>query len=344
MPTTASTHADISPTNIDITSYKEYAVNNFSIHLNILLNTSEYIGTVHDYSLGNYFIIYNLTQKKVAVCFPVIYERKIIAIFETYKLNNEFCSTLSKSFSYELSSLIDNYPNTEYIFVTNGITLNAVSKYKEIEIFRLYPNSSKLTKHNYSQLQSQQLKAFNTNYFYNVFFNKQIEFRGGDHPTSSKTLNVNGVPQGNHPWCWAATCAAIINYKKGYNLSSENVAKYIYPNNPEQGGGWSEIRKAYRHWGLTPHQKNRISFIDIKNNINANKPLHLRISSQNSRHSIGCIGYEDWVSAPNGFNAKILILLEPNSGIHKTVSLNSTDNFSYQLGGEAFSWIYTIRF
>lgn len=61
-------------------------------------------------------------------------------------------------------------------------------------------------------------------------------------------------------------------------------------------------------------------------------------------HSVALIGYEDWVGSYGGSNDRILILLEPNGGIHKSVTLNSSGNFYYSLGGGSDSWKYTRIF
>ncbi len=71
------------------------------------------------------------------------------------------------------------------------------------------------------------------------------------------------------------------------------------------------MKKAYDHWNLYSSQTGRISFNSVKSKINADKPMHLGL--------VGLIGYEDWVSS--------------NGGIQKSVTLTSSDNFTYSLGG-----------
>ena len=39
-----------------------------------------------------------------------------------------------------------------------------------------------------------------------------------------------------------------------------------------------------------------------------------------------------------------LLLLEPNGGVHRSVKLNSSGNFTYSLGGGSNAWKYTRRF
>jgi len=155
-------------------------------------------------------------------------------------------------------------------------------------------------------------------------------------------FTVFNVKENTNSSCfrWAATCAAMINHLKGRSLSASDVANYVFPNNPEQGATWSGIKKAYNHWGLYPSQTGTISFTEVKSDINSNKPMHLGLNG----HSVGLIGYEDWVGSAGGNNDRILILLEPNGGVHKSVALNSSGNFTYSLGGGRNAWKYTRRF
>lgn len=63
--------------------------------------------------------------------------------------------------------------------------------------------------------------------------------------------------------------------------------------------------------------------------------MHLGLS----QHSVGLIGYEDW----GLFGDKILIILEPNGGVRKTVTLKSNNNFDYYLSGTD-AWLSTREF
>ena len=72
--------------------------------------------------------------------------------------------------------------------------------------------------------------------------------------------------------------------------------------------------------------------------INNYNPMHLGLV----KHSVGLIGYEDWTGVL-GEGQKILILLEPNGGVHKSVTLKSNGNFNYYLTGDD-TWLKTRRF
>lgn len=72
--------------------------------------------------------------------------------------------------------------------------------------------------------------------------------------------------------------------------------------------------------------------------------MHLGIIYSNFGHSVALIGYEDWIGVAGSLSDKIIILLEPNDGRHKTVKLNSSGNFSYSLGGGSYTWQLTREF
>lgn len=98
------------------------------------------------------------------------------------------------------------------------------------------------------------------------------------------------------------------------------------------------MKKAYNHWGLYPTQTNRISFGNIRTILDNNKPMHLGLTG----HSVGLIGFR-YLDLGAGEYERILILLEPNGGVRKTVTLKSNNNFDYYLSREN-AWIYTRKF
>ncbi len=254
---------------------------------------------------------------------------------------------LSVSFARELGDILDSNMMRGFVLLTDGVHLQAFDGKKSVEFFKLYDDENEvgelssdftLSLSSLSKVSSQsdlktELRA--NDVFYSSPYPTAV-----DGPRSYKTVRVKGVSQGNHPWCWAATCAAMINHLKGKSLSAANVANYVFSNNPEQGETWSGIEKAYNHWGLYPSQTGVISFANVKSAITANKPMHLGLKG----HSVGLIGYEDWVGSVGGSNSRILILIEPNGCVHRSVELNSSGNFTYRLGGGANAWKYTRKF
>ena len=326
----------------------EYAENIFPEHLHALIEIGDLDGSIGDYSFGEPFTVFNVEENTNSSCFPVLKNERIVAIFEISKNQGEYNSSLSVSFAKELEDLLNRSTMKSFVLLTDGLHLQAFDGENSVEIFKLYNDGNEVGE--LSSKFSLPLSALS-----NVLPQSDLksELRGDsfltrsrypdypDGPISYKTLNVQGVSQGNNPWCWAATCAAIINYLKGTSLSAYDVAKYVFPNKPGQGGSWSDMKKAYNHWGLYPSQTGVISFDEVKSDINSSKPMHLGLKG----HSVALIGYEEWVApVGGGCNDKILILLEPNGGVRKSVKLNSSGNFTYSLGGGANAWQYTRRF
>lgn len=301
--------------------------------------------------MGEPFTVFNVKSNQYSSCFPIIKDHAFFAILEVAKIENEFNSSLSTSFAQSLNTYLSQKLNKCFVLLTDGVVLQVFDGDKCFEIFRLYGDKVNAT--NLSIEFNYKLSEIPKTVNYQTLLKKQSEssvysfntlIRGYDGPKSYKTLNVAGVSQSGNT-CWAATCAALINYFTGSNLSDISVATYVFGNNWNQGGNWSHIKAAYNHWGLYPSQTNgTISFNTVKSNINANKPLHLGLNGTYNGHSVGLIGYEDWVGSPGGNNERILILLEPNGGIHRSVTLNSSGNFSYSLGGGYYSWSKTRKF
>lgn len=271
----------------------------------------------------------------------------MVAIFEVSVISSEYQSSLSTSFAEDLATFFASGQMKEFVLVTDGIHLQAYDGSNSIEIFQLYPDDNKFTLSNVGYISSVLAEAEEISTYAELTTPTsqiQISRRGPIEPNSYKTINVKGVSQGNHPWCWAATCAALINYYKGESLSASTVANYVFPNNPEQGGNFDAMKKAYNHWSLYPTESAGIaSFTTVKSNINNDKPMHIRLKAGNLGHSVGLIGYEDWIGVPSAGD-RIIIILEPNGGVRKSITLNSSGNFSYSLAGDSYSWSRTITF
>ena len=335
---------------------KGYAENIFQKHIIALIDAQEIQGNIIDYRIGNPFKIYNVENKTNSTCFPIIKDSEIVLILEVSGNKHNYLSSLSKSFSENLENLLktEYISSNEFILLTDGINLKAYNGEKNIKLFETYDNNQK--EQFFSKKDSVDLKNTNKLSLSNLTTemtisnkdnNKSITIpnnRQGDFsifsvvkPYEGKTINVKGVNQGSHPWCWAATTAAMINYYKGYSLTAKRVAEYIFPNNPSQGGNWKNMKKAYNHWGLYPTYTGVIGFNRVALNINQNKPMHIRLKE----HSVGLIGYQRWI--PNYGGDRVLILLEPNGGVKKSVTLKN-NNFCYSLGGGENAWLHTIEF
>ncbi|MEE1279090.1 MAG: papain-like cysteine protease family protein [Acutalibacteraceae bacterium] len=330
----------------------DFAESEIHAHLNSFLREGLLMGTKYDYALGEAFTVHNATINSYSFCFPVVKSREIIGILEVSRVDNEFISNFSTSFSEEITKLLANNRNKNYILLTDGTYLQAFDGITCKTIYTLYetdvePEDLSLT------ISDEFLFPTVSVSYKSILTAKYAIISASDYivlvndgPLSYKTLNIAGVPQIG-PTCWAATCAAIINYYKGTSLTCLSVAQYIFPNNPQQGGNWTNMQNAYNHWGLSPTQTDgKISFTNVKTNIKLGDPLHLRISGVDGDgntlgHSIALIGYEDY---SNTTGKKIIFILEPNGGVRKSITLNSSGNFTYALGGVNYSWSKTITF
>ncbi len=294
---------------------------------------------VEQYSLGQYFSVYNYKTLETVYFYTILCNNEIEALIQITENDNEFGSSVSKSFASELKTLLSDSKGLSYKLITDGNRVYALTENSMQLLYQITPNE------NYTQNVIKFDDVYNEKQLYEVSYddltitskklsNNSLTRADPNRPLAYKTLNVKGVSQGQQPWCWAATCAAMINYYKGKTLTASTVAKYVFPSNPYQGGNWDNMKKAYTHWGVkTTYKEGRISFGTIKSNINSNKAIHLRLTG----HSLGLIGYEDWS------DRNMLILLEPNGGVQKSVTLKSNGNFDYYLTG-ANSWLNTILF
>lgn len=329
------------------TALSDYAKACYKRHVHALVQAGDLTGSIQDYNITDGFTLFNVEENTSSVCFPVVKNGKIEAIFEVSLFENEYNASLSSSFSKELETTLKSVTK-DIVFLTDG---QIVQFYDGKNVSTIYDNRLKyrdtrtvnlasLFDYNFSSLKNNTSLSKISSY---TKKQNSVVPLAADGPLSYKTLSVNGVIQTGNT-CWAATCAAIINFFNGTSLTAYNVAYQIYGSNWNQGASWTQIRNAYLHWNISATQTGVISFTQIKNNINSNKPLHLGLVSSSVGHSVALIGYEDWTGVAGSLSDKIIILLEPNDGLHKTVKLNSSGNFSYSLGGGSYSWQYTRSF
>lgn len=295
----------------------DYAARLAPQHLHSLIFSGEFPGSINDYSIGTGFSVFNVNAQTNSTCFPLMYKDEIFAILDVSNSNGEYSSSLSSSFAKELDEFFSTNTTMEkFVLLTDGVRLQASDGHNTIEFYKLYDDgkaSQDLALHCPPDLLSRSQSIILLTY--DDIMNSSSSLVMPKSPTEPTTgiVNVKGVSQGNHPWCWAATCAALTNYYTGTSLSASDVANYVFPNNPEQGGTWTSIKKAYNHWSLYPSEIGVIAFSSVKIKINASSPMHLGLDG----HSVGLIGYEDWYGVPGEDNNRFLILLEPNGGVKK---------------------------
>lgn len=301
---------------------------------NVLPSHIHALGYGTDYYLGTPFTVTDVSTKTLTYFYPVIVNNSLALLLQVNKdASGELSSSLSESFAGALDGLLSSAEGNVYQLSTDGNHLMANSDSDFMLLYTIYEEADAVEMFSTSQdLPKGNLVLSRDDLFNMSDSGMAVEYRP-DGPNSYKTLDVAGVSQGSKPWCWAATCAAMINFYKNEGLSASDVANYIFPDNPDQGGTWDNMKKAYNHWGLYPTQKSKISFSSIISTIDGNDPMHLGLVG----HSVGLIGYEDWDSQD------ILIILEPNGGIHKSVTLKSNGNFNYYLSGND-AWRYTRMF
>lgn len=316
----------------------KYANQVFPEHLTSLIDSGEYADDQKSYSMGEPFTIWNCVNQNCTDCFPIWNKDKIVGIIDIEE-GDELNSSFSKSFSEELESLLKQENGKNYFLLTDGNNLYSYDGIDSKVIYQIVPNNEPahiqipVDISNFDiTLTMDDLKTKLVNNSKYKSLKLPIKLTGMPKPRSYKTLKVKGVSQSGNT-CWAATCAALINFYKGKSLTDKTVAKYIYGKNWNRGATWKQIKKAYNHWGLSPTQKSRIKFTTIKSKINKRKAMHLGLANSKVGHSVGLIGYEDWTGVKGSSNSKILILLEPNGGVHKSVTLNSSGNFNYSLLG-----------
>lgn len=291
----------------------EYAQDIFPKHLHALVEIGDLNGSMEEYSLGEPFTVFNVKDNTNSSCFPVLQNGEIAAILEVSKIQGEYNSTLSISFSKELNNLLEKGELNDFVLLTDGINLQASNGKRSINIFKLYDDGNEVGElYNEFNLPISSLSKvvsetdLETESVARSFASNIIRPTAVDGPKSYRTLNVNGVSQSGDT-CWAAVCATMINYYRGESLSAVDVAKYIFGDDWDKGGTWTDMRNAYNHWGLYPSETGAISFSDVKSEIDASKPMHLGLNG----HSVGLIGYENWVGSAGGSNDRILILMEP---------------------------------
>lgn len=310
----------------------DYAHSIFPAHMRVINSTSSEKN--NRLFLGEPFTVFNVCTKENVVFFPIVKDYEIVLLMEvTY--NNEFSSSVSDYFAPYISSLFDK--DGEFALITDGVNVAKCSTKGCETFYSITPNLTKEINIKFSELNISNKKTFS---YDDLLIDSSSDVRGSVPDMTvldEYTLDVDGVSQGSNT-CWAATCAALINYYKGTSLSWYDVASYVFPSNPDQGGNWTNIRSAYNHWSLYPNQTGPISFSLVRSYINVDKPLHLGLTG----HSVGLIGFS-WVKFDNNTYDRILVLLEPNGGVIKTVTLKANDNFNYYLTGND-SWLKTRYF
>lgn len=335
----------------------EYAFDIFPKHLHALLKTGALSGDMEEYGIGDPFTVFNVKEDTNSDCFPVLKNGNIVAILEVVDDNGEYNSSMSVSFAEELKDLLTDRTLNDFVLLTDGVNLQAFDGKRTVDVFKLFEDGSEpgvlaedfdlpfsslsKTSEIYDLTTDLNLESYKT-------ADASLLSRPVPELIDSRILNVRGVIQEGYT-CWAATCAAIINYYNRDYLTAKDVARYVKGDGWNESGYWSEMKRAYNHWGLRPAQTGVIGFGRVKSNINHGDPMHLGLNYRDGAgkdhgHSLGLIGYEVWDDPYYYEYDRVLILLEPNTGRERSVTLNSDGNFRYRLSGGMYEWVYTREF
>lgn len=343
-----------------------YAISILPRHLNAVKgNTAQYgLGNIDESKLvlGKPFNIYAYDNEEVTntgiYYFPVLLNGNIEATLAITKdKNGNLSSTFSKDFSSNLNKILLNNKNRKYrlfsinneiraiddnnaLLVSNDISekksLNEIDANTISKINRLLENNIKEKKYKEYSIDPLQIENNST-------INSERAIQGiVDGPTSSKYLSIPVVYQYSHPWCWAATCASIINYKKSYSLSASDVVKYIYGSAVDKGGTSDQDIKAYNHWGLYPYYDSwNMTWSNAKSELDGGSPIHSLWYTINgsSGHSMTVRGYEYYADT----NDKVYLLIDPNIGYTSVIGQTYSGDCVYVLNGSNYYWSESIR-
>lgn len=301
------------------------------------------------YTLGTAFNIYNFANDYITdsgiYYFPVLYKGKIKATLAVTKSKDgSLSSTFSKGFASKLEDTLESNANKQFRLINIDGEIRAVNDKDAILVAKdIYKDTAAevktetINKINY-------LAKNNISKKYNEVINNitpldmtPMVVDPGSGLTGSQYLSVPIVYQCGYPWCWAATCASIINYKKGAGLYADDVVKYIYGSVVYTASGTSKQDiQAYNHWGLYPcdYCYNE-TWSDAKYVLNSNNPIHslwYPISSNNG-HSMTVRGYEAYSDG-----SIFYLLIDPNVGYVSVTAHTYSGDCVYSMNGTNYYW------
>ncbi|WP_143318581.1 C39 family peptidase [Clostridium sp. HBUAS56017] len=355
----------------------EYGIEKYKAEINIINNTgNNSMFSSDDYKasyLGTPFSLYDYKNNHIVnsnvYYFPIINNNKIISFLTISKdENGKYIATLSNGFANKLNDVINdnNRDKLQIVGIENVIytidesddksTLLANYNNKNIEISnetvhavtdlaKSDDNSSsekfvnienKLVSANES-INSSKKSLTNKN-------NKVMEYSSNSSAEDYKLLKVPVVGQGRAQWCTSASCATILNYKKGLSLTAKDVASYIQgKSDPDTNLGATpgQARSAYSHYGYdTTIQFSQLPFVGVRAEIGLDRPVNAfcfdRTVNPYVGHSMVIVGYYrntdtvDYcyvVADPNFPGKYFLVLADLSSG-----------KFTYHLGSYKLTW------
>lgn len=171
-----------------------------------------------------------------------------------------------------------------------------------------------------------------------------------------KNLDIKGEAQSQSQWCWAAVSATVINHYNYYKINPCQIASEAFKtncclnekecNNQNSLLFISEIIEKYSAATTIVH--GIVSASEIKNEIDKNNPMILRIESKFSGHFIVIGGYS--INRDKDGNDELFLMIQDpmwgyqinTNKIGEFVSYNSLKNGFW--GNYNFRWTHTMLF
>lgn len=257
---------------------------------------------------------------------PILYRDEVSAIFEIHFDNYDSFATLSSDVSPEFSQLISDSKEGFVAVAVNGDLLAMLDT-------GLVPINNAKEELNFKEL----------NWIYDQIYNLiytepellSIEHMGINNlmalePDEHAYVNLRWVPQVGEPWCWAATCASIINYVNGINYNAQDIIEIV-----SNDGGATKIviSETYKKLGLYPSQTPVLYFNEVRTQINRRNPINILVTG----HSVAIKGYERYYDV-----ADIYIIQDPNFSYNRTMDVFDRPGDMYLiLNGIKRYWYWT---
>ncbi|WP_138207215.1 papain-like cysteine protease family protein [Haloimpatiens lingqiaonensis] len=343
----------------------DFAIKNFVRQVQSIYNEANNYGFNKDeviyFYLGEPFNCYTYENNNVETgeifYYPIMFKDRVRGIYAVAKTQDgKYSATLEKGFADQLEKLKENKHNSRIRILATSNCVYAInsedsvilsnnngkdvelssSEVKKInEIINDKKSIINLEKTVRISINPLKLNVKNTN--------SDVIIRRVIAGPENKYLNVNIVRQSGDT-CWAATCAAIINYKKNKSLNDIDVAKYIYGSNWNKGGGINEELKAYHNWGLYPtYYSSAISYSRAVDQLQSGSPIDCGFYAyknivQNYGHAMTCRGYVEYENGNKYFS-----FIDPNKSSYVSLTAyDNTNNITYVFNGKTWYWCESL--
>lgn len=268
--------------------------------------------------VGDAISIYNAESDNLYYVYPVYADWKCEYIAEVDTEGNTILTN-----NVNKIDILNNLSEGQYIlFIDNG-QLYAQNESNSLLLEQEYvSNKTEKSKFYYYSYEEKVLyykeKFGASNIYFEKIFDKNCVLQINVSIQNIKTRNVvieknplnmtyeckcnisDFVLQGNHPLCWAASCATIINYKTHSHITPTSLADQ-YNISYNQGASTYQIKRYLNDYGLSYEvYRSKLPWANIKANINADKPFVICLkASEGSEellwHSITGYGYSSFI-------------------------------------------------